>query len=162
VGELILLEGVVRGPDCAPVPGALVEIWQACHSGRYDHPADPNTAPLDPAFQYWGRVSTDPQGEYRFKTIVPGAYPAAPGWIRPPHIHFRVSAAGFPPLVTQMYFEGQELNASDRILQQLDPAARAMLVVAFTPSDRAPGAKAGFFQIRLGSRGAKGATPYLK
>ncbi len=25
---------------CRPVAGAIVEIWQACHTGKYNHPSD--------------------------------------------------------------------------------------------------------------------------
>ncbi|MES2856407.1 MAG: intradiol ring-cleavage dioxygenase, partial [Bdellovibrionota bacterium] len=40
-GQVIYVNGQVLGTDCLPVEGALVEIWQACESGRYDHPNDP-------------------------------------------------------------------------------------------------------------------------
>src|SRR5688572_10202816 len=52
-GTIVHLFGTVRTVDGAPIDGALVEIWQACASGRYDHPDDDNPAPLDPCFQYW-------------------------------------------------------------------------------------------------------------
>src|SRR5690606_10325513 len=51
-GVKIFISGRVIDQDCRPVSGALVDLWQACHTGRYNHPADPNKAPLDPHFQY--------------------------------------------------------------------------------------------------------------
>lgn len=93
-GEVVYLTGVVTDGDCKPVPNALVEIWQACKSGKYSHPGDPNPAPLDPNFQYYGRSLTNAAGEYFFKTIRPGAYPADKNWMRPSHIHMKVHVLG--------------------------------------------------------------------
>ena len=132
-------------------------IWQASESGRYNHKSDDaNTdfkdprdgkiikRTLDPFFQSWGQTTTNVKGEYEFKTIVPGFYPAdlANNWFRPPHIHYMVSATGYQQLVTQMYFRGnaikdnafiQELNEADFILQgqNLSDDQREKLVVDF-------------------------------
>ena len=78
LGQVIEVHGQVTDADCAPLRHALVEIWQACASGRYDHPTDDNPAARDDNFQYWGRTATNDTGHYRFKTIKPGAYPMAP------------------------------------------------------------------------------------
>jgi len=128
LGKVIFVEGVVTDSNCQPVSGALVEIWQACASGKYDHSGDPNTAPLDPNFQYWGRAVTDASGSYKFKTIVPGAYPAAPGWDRPPHIHFKVAKIGFEELTTQLYFKGEKLNVKDKILRAIPANQRDRVI----------------------------------
>jgi protocatechuate 3,4-dioxygenase, beta subunit len=128
-GRIIIVEGIVRDKNCTPVANVLVEIWQACHSGRYDHPSDTNTAPLDPNFQYWGMATTDANGLYRFRTILPGAYPADKTWVRPPHIHFKVSKKGYIELITQMYFAGEELNAKDLILKRLAKEQQAEVIV---------------------------------
>src|SRR5262245_27758259 len=40
-GEVIFVQGIVSDSRCRPISGALVEIWQACASGRYNHPSDP-------------------------------------------------------------------------------------------------------------------------
>jgi protocatechuate 3,4-dioxygenase beta subunit len=138
-GQVVYLHGTVVGNDCQPVAGALVEIWQACVSGRYNHPSDPNTAPLDPNFQYWGKAVTSAQGQYLFKTIIPGAYPAAPGWNRPPHLHVKVSRLGYHELTSQMYFAGHALNGQDRILMSLPPQDRAGVIVAFAPAPATEG-----------------------
>lgn len=131
-GEKVILNGVVRDENCRPVKGALVEIWQACDTGKYNHPGDPNTASLDPDFQYWGQTLTDEQGRYSFKTIKPGAYPATNTWVRPPHIHMKVNLRGFEELTTQAYFaEEKQLNAGDRILQGLNSEDQAACTVKF-------------------------------
>jgi len=120
LGRVIDVQGVVTDTLCQPVANAYVEIWQACASGKYNHPGDPNTAPLDPNFQYWGIAKTNAAGEYKFHTILPGAYPADTDWMRPPHIHFKVHKWGYQELITQLYFAGEALNEADQILQNLD------------------------------------------
>lgn len=129
-GQVIYVRGSVTDNDCKPINGVLVEIWQACASGKYNHPGDrDNPAPLDPHFQYWGKTVTDSSGKYLFKTIHPGSYPAGEGWIRPSHIHFKLQKRGFLELITQMYFEGDKYNNTDRILQRLKPEERTSVIV---------------------------------
>lgn len=138
-GEIVIVEGKVTDQNCIPVAGALVEIWQACKSGRYDHPSDPNTAELDPNFQYWGKAITDSNGLYKFRTIIPGAYPADTNWVRPPHIHFKISKLGYLELITQMYFSGNdELNNKDLILQRLSKSQQKSVIVSFNVNASAP------------------------
>lgn len=150
-GQVVILRGQVQDSSCRPVAGANVEIWQACASGRYNSPKDPNPAPLDPDFAYWGETFTDEEGRYAFKTIIPGAYPADDQWDRPPHVHFRVARVGYRELVTQMYFRGQALNDQDLILQGLPPAERESVIVDFQPSAEESGALEGEFTLRLRS-----------
>jgi len=120
LGRAIDVKGIVTDTQCLPIAEAYVEIWQACASGKYNHPGDPNTAPLDPNFQYWGIAKTNKAGEYSFHTILPGAYPADVNWMRPPHIHFKVHKWGYQELITQLYFEGEAFNDQDLILQDLE------------------------------------------
>jgi protocatechuate 3,4-dioxygenase beta subunit len=115
-----------------PVRGAKLEIWQANAAGRYTHPSDANPAPLDPNFEGFAILTTDPEGRYRFKTIKPGGYPAAPGLIRPPHIHFDVRGE-VDVLVTQMYFEGEPENEKDWFLQSIPAPGRSRLTVKLLP-----------------------------
>ena len=112
VGERILVHGRVLDENARPVPGTLVEAWQANAGGRYRHVKDGYLAPLDPNFGGCGRTLTDENGYYEFLTVRPGAYPwpnRANDW-RPMHIHFSVFGASFGQrLITQMYFEGDPL-----------------------------------------------------
>lgn len=135
IGDVVVIEGLVVDQSYKSIPGALVEIWQACASGRYKHVDDPNPAPLDPHFQYWGKAITDAKGFYRFRTIIPGSYPAEEGWNRPAHIHFKITREGFEDVVTQMYFKHDPLNAIDQILQELEKSEQDKLIVDF--QDRA-------------------------
>jgi len=112
-GTVLYLSGRVLTEKGEPIGGAKVEIWQANAAGRYPHPNDANvTAPLDEKFVGFAVTTTDGQGRYAFKTVRPAAYPAAPGHWRPAHIHFSVTAK-YEQLVTQMYFAGEEYNATD-------------------------------------------------
>jgi protocatechuate 3,4-dioxygenase, beta subunit len=130
-GEKIKIKGRILDANCRPIKGATVEIWQACASGKYSHPADINPAVLDKNFQYWGIATTNDKGEYQFKTIKPGAYAATNTWTRPPHIHFKVSLRGFEELTTQMYFKDEQFNATDRILQSHNQQDQNRLIVPF-------------------------------
>lgn len=151
IGEVIYVKGRVVDHLCRPVVNANVEIWQACASGRYNSPKDPNSAPLDPDFRYWAETFTNEKGEYMFKTIIPGVYPADDQWDRPPHIHFRVAKTGYRDLVTQMYFKDQPLNDLDLILQNIPGEQRETVVVNFADSlpGFEPNTKTGFFEIVL-------------
>ena len=111
-GTILYLSGRVVNIDGVPQPGAVVEIWQANAKGRYDHPNDENPASPDPGFSHFGKVTTDANGHYAFRTVRPVAYPAAPGRWRPAHIHFKVDTKS-EQLVTQMYFAGDQYNESD-------------------------------------------------
>jgi protocatechuate 3,4-dioxygenase beta subunit len=127
-GKVVHVRGRVFDMEGVPLEDAFVEIWQANTWGRYRHFRDPNRAPLDPNFQGWGQTHTDAAGRYGFKTIMPGAYPAGPGWTRPPHIHFKIAKQGYSPLTTQMYFPGERLNDIDGILQNLPAPLQKMVI----------------------------------
>jgi protocatechuate 3,4-dioxygenase beta subunit len=122
LGERIIVTGRVLDDWGKPVPNALIEIWQANAAGRYMHKVDQHPAPLDPNFYGAGRMLTDENGEYRFTTIRPGAYPWGNhynAW-RPAHIHFSVCGINFlQRLVTQMYFPGDPLMALDPIYNSI-------------------------------------------
>jgi len=153
LGQVVYIQGKVLGQDCGPIAGANVEIWQAAASGRYNHGRDPNPAPLDPNFRYWGEIFTDNEGNYSFCTIIPGAYPAGDGWSRPPHIHVRVAKLGFEELVTQMYFKGHPLNERDLILLRVPASERDRVVVDFQPAGLGfePNSLKGEFDLTLKS-----------
>jgi protocatechuate 3,4-dioxygenase, beta subunit len=134
-GERIIVAGRLLDEDGRGIPNAMVEVWQANAAGRYRHSRDAHPAPLDPNFQGAGRVLTDAQGNYRFVTVKPGAYPWRNhdnAW-RPAHIHFSLFGAGLlSRLVTQMYFPNDPLLPFDPLLNGIpDAGARQRLVSAF-------------------------------
>ena len=128
-GRHIMVSGLVQDTFCQPIEGARVEIWQASAKGRYRHPYDEqNPVPLDPHFQGWGESVSDKKGIYRFKTVHPGQYPAGRGWIRPSHIHFKITGSGISELTTQMYFEGDPYLQADRIFLGVAPGERDLVI----------------------------------
>ena len=142
IGERIIVTGRVLDEQGRPVRNALLEIWQANACGRYIHKIDQHDAPLDPNFTGAGRVLTDQNGEYRFTTIKPGAYPWKNhdnAW-RPAHIHFSVFGESFlQRLVTQMYFPGDPLLALDPIYQGVpSEEGRQRLIAAYDHSVTQP------------------------
>ena len=161
-GERIIVAGRLLDEDARPVPGALIEVWQANAAGRYRHHRDDHPAPLDPNFTGAGRAVTDGDGRYRFTTIKPGAYPWRNhdnAW-RPAHIHFSIFGQDFRTrLVTQMYFPGDPLFAYDPMLLSIhDEAARARLVSRFDLSLTRPEWALGYaFDIVVRGRHA---TPF--
>jgi protocatechuate 3,4-dioxygenase beta subunit len=130
-GQAIELSGRVLNRFGKPVSGARIEIWQANTHGRYTHPSDRNTAPLDPNFEGFAVLASNEDGRYRFTSVKPGAYPDDSGVLRAPHIHFDVLGRT-NRLVTQMYFAGETLNDTDRFLATAGPN-RERLIVKFAP-----------------------------
>jgi protocatechuate 3,4-dioxygenase beta subunit len=129
-GEVIELAGQVRQEGGTPVPGCLIELWQANAAGRYAHPADRSARPLDPNFKGFGRAVTDAEGNYRFVTVKPGAVPFEGNRWQAPHLLVAIFAAGLlRRLVTRLYFPDEPANGGDPILAAIDdPEARATLV----------------------------------
>ena len=163
LGERIVVSGRVLDEAGDPIRGALVEVWQANAAGRYRHEVDNHPAPLDPNFSGAGRCLTDDEGNYRFVTIKPGAYPWGNhenAW-RPAHIHFSLFGRAFTErLVTQMYFPGDPLFAYDPIFNAVrDPNARALLISRFDLSTTEPDWALGYrWDIVLGRGGSSTPT----
>jgi len=153
IGERIVVSGRVLNEAGKPVPNTLIEIWQANAAGRYIHKVDQHAAPIDPNFFGGGRCVTDNNGQYRFLTIKPGAYPwgnHANAW-RPNHIHFSVLGPTIASrLVTQMYFPGDPLLDRDPIFQSTPKGARNRLISSFDLDTTQEGFALGFvFNIVL-------------
>jgi protocatechuate 3,4-dioxygenase, alpha subunit len=130
-GERIVIEGRVLDGDGAPVPDAVVEIWQANATGRYAHPEDPQTdKPLDPNFRGFGRSPTDAEGRFRFTTVKPGPVPGRGNSLQAPHINVLLLSRGLLiHLHTRIYFDGEPANAADPMLSSIeDPKVRGTLL----------------------------------
>lgn len=138
-GRHIGVRGQVLDIAGNPIDGALLDIWQADANGRYRHPSDRNPTQLDPNFQGWAMITSDSNGFFHFKTVMPGAYPADKHWIRPPHIHFKISKQGYRSLTTQMYFPDEKLNDADLLLRNKSIAERAaMMAKKIEPEGKLP------------------------
>ena len=127
-GQYIIVSGQVRDITGHPIANAVLDIWQADANGRYRHPRDPNKAKLDENFQGWAVIQTDGNGFFRFKTVMPGAYPASGTWIRPPHIHLKISKPDYRALTTQMYFPDEKLNKTDLLLNAKSAVEKSAMI----------------------------------
>ncbi len=100
-GDLTELIGKVKHDDCTtPYKNAKVEIWHCDGNGVYDNET--------PDFKYRGTTYTDENGNYAFQTILPVPYDVGNGNFRPAHFHMMITAEGYQPLVTQLYFNGDK------------------------------------------------------
>ena len=153
-GSPIEVKGTLRNENGTFLRGALIEIWNANHHGRYRHVEDQSGLKLDENFFGMGRVITDEYGSYCFRTISPGAYLARPdiGRWRPKHIHLSISS-GTSRLVTQMYFPGEPNNASDPMAQLMGDSFDRNLGQYYQTKD--PEVDHGFeFDIVVGGKNA--------
>jgi hydroxyquinol 1,2-dioxygenase len=123
-GTPCVVTGRVVAVDGTPLPGALLDVWQANDQGFYDV----QQPDLQPRTNGRGLFTTDRQGEFWFRTIVPSYYPIptdgpvgellkATGRhaFRPAHIHFIVTAPGYRDLTTHIFVAGSEYIESDTV-----------------------------------------------
>ena len=138
-GERVTIQGRVFDGDGAPVPDAILEIWQANAHGKYDHPEDTQNKPLEAGFKGYGRVPVSAEGVFRFATIKPGPVPGPDGKEQAPHLVVSVFMRGvLRRLVTRIYFPDEARNAADLVLNLVGPARRSTLIAKKTAG--APGA----------------------
>lgn len=128
-GVRVAIEGRVLDGAGAPIPDALVEIWQADARGAYRHPLDREPAGNDSSFDGFGRTPTDDGGAFSFSTIKPGAVPSPRGGLQAPHVVVGLLGRGiFTRLVTRIYFEDEPANATDLVLGLVPAERRATLI----------------------------------
>ena len=139
-GERIVIEGRVLDGDGAPVPDAVIELWQANAAGRYAHPDDTQTdKPLDPRFHGFGRAATDAEGRFRIDTIRPGPVPGRGNALQAPHINVVLFARGLlKHLYTRIYFADESANATDPLLSSIDDEAVRGTLLARLAGDGSP------------------------
>ncbi|SDG14359.1 dioxygenase family protein [Streptomyces griseoaurantiacus] len=156
-GEPLVVSGTVRSTSGAPLPGAVLDVWQIDADNLYSGVGTRDFEPLDipndstgiPVHNLRGRVVTDAEGRYEFRTVMPGVetFGFAPDspltelaealrlpGLRPLHIHAIVTAEGCLPLTTQLYFDGDPL--AEGTLEGPVPAATVRTTVVHdTPED---------------------------
>ncbi|MCD9880069.1 intradiol ring-cleavage dioxygenase [Streptomyces guryensis] len=141
-GEPCVVSGRVLSRDGTPLPGAVLDVWQANAEGYYDV----QQPEVQPAGNGRGLFTTDAEGRFWFRTCVPSPYPIptdgpvgdllrATGRhpYRPAHIHFIASAVGYTPVTTHIFVAGSDHLGSDAVF-----AVRASLVQDFTETDDPP------------------------
>jgi protocatechuate 3,4-dioxygenase beta subunit len=122
-GEPLVFQGHVSDAETGrPVPGAMLDVWQADDDALYDVQRGTGEPRLR------GRFPADHVGDYRLRTIVPPPYEIRKdgpvgrllgalgrhAW-RPAHLHLKVEHTGYEPLTTMVYLEGDPWLDSDSI-----------------------------------------------
>jgi protocatechuate 3,4-dioxygenase beta subunit len=137
-GEACLVTGRVTGPGGEPVAGATVDVWQADADGFYDV-QKPGAVPQA---NLRGLFTTDADGSFWFRTIVPRHYPIPDDGpvgalleatsrhpYRPAHIHFIVQAAGYAPVTTHVFAADSAYLDSDAVFGVKPSLVREFAVV---------------------------------
>ncbi|GII76582.1 6-chlorohydroxyquinol-1,2-dioxygenase [Sphaerisporangium rufum] len=132
-GVATVVHGRVLDCDGTPLPGATVDLWQADDAGRYD-----TQDREQPAGNLRGLFTTDAAGRYWFRTVRPASYPVPTDGtagellraigrhpMRPAHLHYRVTAAGYRPLTTHVFLAGDPYLDSDAAYAVKDELVRA-------------------------------------
>jgi len=138
-GERVKLTCTVFDGEGQPIPDALIEIWQANTDGKYHHPDDHQSKPVDPAFIGFGRMGTEENGSCEFETIKPGRVPGKGKTLQAPHLEVSVFARGvLRRLATRIYFAGDAANDECPVLALVPKSRRATLMAQPVPGE--PGA----------------------
>ena len=114
-GQETEVSGGVFDQAGKPIAGAILSVWLASPSGKYDNQdAAGNPISIPPAQHVLrGRITADAVGYYSFTCLRPGNYSIGGGVYRPAHIHVKVEAPGFQTLITQLYFPDDRFNLKD-------------------------------------------------
>ncbi len=121
-GTLVELSGTIKHNDCiTPYNNAKIELWHCDDKGVYDNTSD--------KYLYRGTSYCNEKGEYSFKTILPVPYDG-----RPAHFHLMITAEGYLPLVTQLYFTGDQYIAKD--VSSSSPSAKRRILEVETLKDK--------------------------
>lgn len=120
-GQPCRVSGTVRDLKGRPVAGAKLDVWEAGADGFYD-------SQKGEAMNLRGVFRTDAEGRFDFRCVRPEHYPVphdgpvgrmltATGRhpMRPPHLHFWITASGYKPLVTHLFVKGGRYLDSDAV-----------------------------------------------
>lgn len=133
-GDPILLSGMILDIDRKPVTAALLESWQA--DGGY----------RPRGFHGFTRQYVR-DGRYAIHTLKPGDA------LRAPHLTLTLFCDGIARLVTQIFLEGEPMNAADPLLLGLPEELRPRLIARRE-------AQAGHYRLDIILRG-EGETPFF-
>ncbi len=125
-GIIVDLSGTIKHKDCiTPYNRAKIELWHCDDKGVYDNKSD--------NYRYRGTTYCNEKGQYSFKTILPVPYDTGGGNFRPAHFHLMITAEGYQPLVTQLYFSGDEHISDDTSASS--PSAKKRIIDVQTLPD---------------------------
>ena len=120
-GTPLVLHGTVKDLDGNPIPGAVLDIWQADNEGLYES----QHAEVDEA-RLRAKYRSREDGGYCVRTVAPLGYtipmdgPVGElisktdiSHFRPAHVHFLLNVPGYEPLITHLFEEGADYLDSD-------------------------------------------------
>ena len=144
-GTRLFISGVVTANDChTPITNVIIDAWHADDEGCYSVFETCDTGnPESDEFNLRGRVLSGPHGQYFIETIKPGPYPLGLDRFRPSHIHFMMTPPAGEPLITQLYFEGDDYLDEDT--GSSDPGAIDRII----PLNETENGMEGIFDIKL-------------
>lgn len=121
-GIPLFISGTVTSVEGDPIPGALIEVWEADQQGRYD------VEYLELGCAGRGHLYSDQLGRYSLWCIKPSYYSIPTDGpvgrllfscnrspMRPAHVHFKISAQGYKTLVTHIFEKGDPYIDSDAV-----------------------------------------------
>jgi protocatechuate 3,4-dioxygenase alpha subunit len=127
--QILSFHGRICDADLAPVPDALLELWQADANGEYFDRQYASRAGAK-MFTGFGRIPTSDTGTFRFTTIKPGPVRSRSGGpAHAPHIAVTIFMRGLlRHLSTRIYFPADPHNAADPVLHHIPEARRGTLI----------------------------------
>lgn len=143
-GVISDLSGRIMDINGRPLRNLRIEIWQCDANGRYRHPRENGSSPLDKNFQGHGFTITNTEGLYRFRTIRPVPYPG-----RTPHIHVGVFPTGERPFTTQLYIADEARNATDFLYNHIPSDKRHLVTAEFAATTTSGAEQQASFDIIL-------------
>jgi catechol 1,2-dioxygenase len=110
-GPALFVSARVVDNSGQPVVDAEVDVWQSSPEGFYE-----NQDPVQADMNLRGKFTTDENGSFKFRSILPAGYPIPVNGpvgdlirlqgrhnLRPAHVHFLIYKPGFKTHISQVY-----------------------------------------------------------
>ena len=129
-GTPLFVTGRVITEHGDPLAGVSVDTWHNDSAGLYDVQ---QAEKLHNELAMRARLATDAHGRFWYRSITPRSYPvptdgpcgeilraANRSAMRPQHVHFRLRAAGYQPLTTQLFLREDPYIDQDAVFAAQD------------------------------------------
>jgi catechol 1,2-dioxygenase len=120
-GPALFVDCVITDSAQKPLAGVEVDVWQSSPTGMYE-----NQDPAQADMNLRGRLVTDEEGRFRFRSVKPAGYPVPVNGpvgdllraqrrheFRPAHLHVMGFKPGYKTMVTQVFVDDDERLNSD-------------------------------------------------